>query len=99
MDGFEVTAQDGVLTLRGELDAHTAAQLDEAVAGLVSDGQERLVLDVAELRFVDSSGLRSMIHAQGPDGSRVVELRSPSSSVLRLLEVTGLGDSFDITAP
>ena len=100
MDGFEVIAEDGVLTLRGELDAHTAAQLDTAVAGLVSDGRDRVVLDVAELRFVDSSGLRSMIHARGPDGSLVpVELRSPSSSVLRLLEITGLGASFDITTP
>jgi anti-anti-sigma factor len=87
----------GTLLLSGELDASSAPRVDEAVDLLVSDGARNLVIDLAEVTFIDSSGLRSLIRARknlGEDDA--VQLRSPQVGTIRLLEITGLTDQFPI---
>ena len=87
-------ANEAIVTLTGELDPHTAPLLSDELDALVAAGVESVVLELTELGFVDSSGLRVLI---GTDrdlrdrGGRLV-LRSPSDTVLRLLEITGLAD-------
>ena len=98
-DVFGVTVEGTVITLTGDLDAHTAPQLDEAVDAALGAGDGDLVLEMASVGFVDSSGLRSMIRARndgGPD--RKVVIRRPSPATLRLLEVTGMTEHFVIEA-
>lgn len=95
-DGFAVEVVDDVIRISGDLDAQTAGRLDEVVASQLAAGRDEIVMDLAELQFLDSSGLRSMVLARGPAGDGTVVLRSPSSSVLRLLEITGLDDVFDV---
>jgi anti-sigma B factor antagonist len=84
---------DLVIALAGELDPHTAPQLEQAIAeGLAGPAPTRLVLDVSELGFMDSSGLRVIIKAHQEleaVGASLV-LRSPTDTVLRLLEITDL---------
>jgi anti-sigma B factor antagonist len=96
-----VAHRDGdtaTFTLAGELDPHTAPtladELDEAIAG----GATTVVLQLEELSFIDSSGLRVVISAHrqlDEKGGRLV-LRSPSDTVRRLLEITGLLDHIEI---
>ncbi|MDQ2678702.1 MAG: STAS domain-containing protein [Actinomycetota bacterium] len=97
-DVFGVSVEGTVISLSGDLDAHTAPQLDEAVdVALGADGGGDLVLEMESVGFVDSSGLRSMIRARndgGPD--RKVVIRRPSAATLRLLEVTGMTEHFVI---
>ena len=93
---FRIEVQDDVIAVQGDLDAQTAHQLDGAIDGVVADGRRTVTLDLAELEFVDSSGLRSMVLARGEDGEREVVLRSPSESVVRLLDIAGLADVFVI---
>jgi anti-anti-sigma factor len=50
----------GRLTLIGELDLATAPQVEEAVRGMLA-GTRDLVVDLSELTFIDSSGLRLFI--------------------------------------
>ncbi len=98
-DVFAVTVEGTVISLSGDLDAHTAPQLDEAVDTALGAGDGDLVLEMESVGFVDSSGLRSMIRARndgGPD--RKVVIRRPSAATLRLLEVTGMTDHFVIDA-
>jgi anti-anti-sigma factor len=85
--GVTVTAK-----VAGELDSHTAPQLQQALAGVLDSGAKRLVLDVAEVGFVDSSGLRVLIGLRQQLGGGVadVELVHLSPSFRRLLELTGL---------
>lgn len=93
--GIDVTGE--VIALSGDLDAHTAPQLDEAINALVQSGTGRIVLQMAEVGFVDSSGLRSMIRARNEGGNtRDVVIQSPSAATLRLLEITGMTDHFVI---
>lgn len=95
-EGFVVEVVDDVIRISGDLDAQTAGRLDEVIAAQRTAGRSEIVLDLAGLDFLDSSGLRSMVLARGPAGDVRVELRSPSSSVLRLLDITGLTEVFDI---
>ena len=96
-DVFGVSVEGTVISLSGDLDAHTAPQLDEAVDAALGSGDGDLVFEMASVGFVDSSGLRSMIRARndgGPD--RRVVIRQPSAATLRLLEVTGMTEHFVI---
>ncbi|HEX6787141.1 MAG TPA: STAS domain-containing protein, partial [Acidimicrobiales bacterium] len=52
-----------ILTVRGELDAYSASTLDAAFDQALADGARQMVLDLSEVGFIDSSGLRSMIRA------------------------------------
>jgi anti-sigma B factor antagonist len=87
-----------VVSLEGELDLAAAPQLRECLVGLVEGGATDIVLDVARLEFIDSTGLSVLVMAfnrtRAVDGSTV--LRNPSHSVLRLLEITGLLAVFGI---
>ena len=87
-----------VLVVRGELDVYSAPALDEAVDAALQDGARRLVLDLAEVGFIDSSGLRSMIRARKEAGSGpdAVRLRNPQPATVRLLDITGLTDHFPL---
>ena len=84
-----------VLTLRGELDPHTAPLLHDQIDRVTADGSTRtLVLDVGGLRFIDSSGLRVIISAHKDMSARSGQLvlRDPTDTTRRLLDITGLAD-------
>ena len=96
-DVFGIDVAGGVISLSGDLDAHTAPQLDEAITELIRNGEQRIVLRMAEVGFVDSSGLRSLIRARNEgDVERDVVIQSPSAATLRLLEITGMTEHFVI---
>lgn len=96
IEGFAVEVVDDTIRISGDLDAQTAGHLNEVIASQLAAGRDEIVLDLAALQFLDSSGLRSMVLARGADGTGRVVLRSPSTSVMRLLEITGLAEVFDI---
>ena len=88
-----------VVTVAGELDPSTAPQLErELQASVFTSGCERLVIDLAGVRFMDSSGLSVVLNAHKTmrtrDGQLVV--RQPSETVRRLLEITALTDELVI---
>lgn len=86
--------RDGVVVVAvaGELDMATAPQLQTHIAELLEQGRNRLVFDLAEVSFCDSTGLSVFVRAKNnsdeTDGS--VRLAAPQRGVLRILEVSGL---------
>ncbi len=90
----DATAEPGtvVLTLRGELDPHTAPIFDDHVRRALDAGATTVIVDLAALSFIDSSGLRSVIgaHKTLEERGGTLVLRSPRSTTQRLLDVTGL---------
>lgn len=88
---LDITVTDDGLALVGELDAHTAPLLAEAISAA---GRDRLCVDMSEVRFVDSSGLRVLIeaHQAAQAKERTVSLTNPSPAVTRLLEISGIDD-------
>jgi anti-sigma B factor antagonist len=52
-----------LISLRGELDVSTADRLAQEVVSLEKQHPELLVIDMRDLEFVDSSGLRVIVAA------------------------------------
>lgn len=91
-----------VVAIAGELDCATAPILDERLADLLSDqGNLTIVLDLAEMTFVDSSGLSAFVtayrHLQERGGA--LSLRRPNSSTRKVLEITGLNRILPVDDP
>ena len=88
-----------VLHLHGEVDYETAPDLDAALRSVEALGVPRIVLDMAGLKFIDTSGLNRLVVAlkrQREAGGDVI-LRSPGHQTLRVLEIVGLTQVFTIT--
>ena len=49
------------LALAGELDIATAPDLEAMIHSLCADGAGEIVLDIGQVSFVDSSGLRAIL--------------------------------------
>ncbi|QMU77111.1 STAS domain-containing protein [Streptacidiphilus sp. PB12-B1b] len=81
-----------VVSLTGELDVDTAVALQHQLAALVLQGRKHVVLDLAQVPFMDSSGLNSILRARSEtqryDGNLL--LAAPGSAVRRLLDLTGV---------
>ena len=89
-----IVGDDTIVTVRGEVDLVTAAALGGAVDAMIERGQRHLVLDLAQLEFIDAAGLRVFAATLGRlrdvDGTLV--FRSPSPKTLKTLEITGLAE-------
>jgi anti-anti-sigma factor len=85
-----------VVRLAGEIDLYNSAEVGAALAEVAQNQPERVVVDLAEVEFVDSTGLGTLIEVrkQLPDGSLV--LAAPRQEVRRALEVAGLIDHFPV---
>jgi anti-anti-sigma factor len=82
-------SDDDAIRLVGDFDLASVAAFEEATRAAV-DGQREIVLDLKELRFIDSSGIRAILNlATALDGKGVV-LRGPQPSVRKLIRLTGV---------
>lgn len=83
--------ENGVLALSGEVDLSNADQVPEAV-GALAPAEGDLVLDLAALRFIDSTGVRlllSLASERGQRGGNLV-LERPGGVVQRVLGLMGI---------
>jgi anti-anti-sigma factor len=87
------------VAVRGEVDLATAAELEAFVRSALDDAPDGVVLDLSQLTFIDSSGLRALVALAKDAESRgtTLALRSLPRHAQRVLELTGLGDWFEIT--
>ncbi|MEA2290457.1 MAG: hypothetical protein QOD55_2454 [Solirubrobacteraceae bacterium] len=80
------------VTLRGELDLATAPELEELLEARIDDGE--VVVDLRDLEFMDSSGVRVLVaaHARaGRAGTRLILVRpARGSAVSKIIDVSGL---------
>jgi anti-sigma B factor antagonist len=87
------------LVLTGSVDIASKQVLTEAGRiALLEHGAHRLTLDLAEVSFIDSSGLGALIELAGlaADRGSSFALRAPSRRVQRVLDLTGLTDAWDV---
>jgi anti-sigma B factor antagonist len=83
-----------VLWLSGELDMASAGALETTIAELCADGANRLLLEMGDLEFMDSTGLRSLLISRELCDVNGCELRvgELSQQVARLLDISGVGE-------
>lgn len=89
---------DGEVVVRGDIDMAGGPILDAALTALAPTGS--IVIDLTEVAFIDSSGLRSLLSAvrSARDRDAAVLLRGIRPEVARLLAITGTADQFTIEA-
>lgn len=94
---IQMTQSDGVvvLALRGEIDIATAPCLRAAVRRASELGGP-VVLNMALVTFMDSSGIAALIAASGVANGfpSSVQIREPSDQVRRILSLAGVDEVF-----
>jgi anti-sigma B factor antagonist len=86
-----------VVTVRGEVDLANAADLEAALRQALAGSPSSVVLDLAALTFIDSSGLRVLVALSKEAESRSAEfeLRNVPHHAQRVLDITGVSELFD----
>jgi anti-sigma B factor antagonist len=59
----EVTGTTATVTIAGELDLASKAELDAAIADAFARAPERIVVDLAATTFIDSTGITALLRA------------------------------------
>lgn len=82
----------GVVTPQGRLNMVSARRLKEVLADLVASGTSRIVVDMAETTFLDSSGLGALISGLKSARQAGGDLRiaRPTPSVVTVFKLTNL---------
>jgi anti-anti-sigma factor len=86
-----------IITLSGELDMSTAAELTEfANARPFEPGTHEIVVDLSRITFLDCTGLGSLIDLKkrAVSEAKRFELRSIPPRVARLFDLSGIGSYF-----
>jgi|SRR5947209_4282699 len=86
------------LILKGEVDLATVATLAAAIEEAERLRPPTLVLDAADLTFIDASGVRVLVRAarHARRAGRRLTLCNPRPPVARMLAIVGIGDLLDI---
>ena len=84
-----------VFALDGRLDTTTAPELESALGDL--NGVKELVIDMKNLEYISSAGLRVILKAQkimNEQGS--MKLKNVGESIMEVFEITGFSDFLTI---
>jgi anti-anti-sigma factor len=84
------TGDATVVALHGELDVAASQGLSDELAGLIDSGATDLIIDLAKLAFIDSTGLSAILRANRKLEKGHLLLREPTPMVRQVLEITGL---------
>jgi anti-anti-sigma factor len=102
MTPLEITTEEGEgqtrVALTGELDIASAPEFEEGLAKVEAGAPSVLVLDLRQVEFIDSTGLRAVIAADErarSAGRRLVIVKG-TAAVERVFTVTQLDQRLDI---
>ena len=93
-----VDADTQLLRARGELDLYAAPELKRRLASAIDAGKTRIVVDLTDAAFMDSTALGVLLGAlkrlRVRDGALAIASEQPT--ILRILEVTGMNQVLDL---
>lgn len=76
------------IRISGELDISSVDEVRTVVDSVLAENPRHLVVDMAELEFMDSTGIALLLAAA--QSVERLELHNPRATVRRVLEMTGL---------
>ncbi|KKK57483.1 hypothetical protein LCGC14_3054010 [marine sediment metagenome] len=97
---IDVEEQDGVMLLKldGEVDVYTAPKLKSRLVDLVDQGKFKIVVDLEQVDFMDSSGLGVLVgglkRVRSHEGA--IALICTQENILKIFRITGLVKVFPI---
>lgn len=104
LQDFEVRVtpeQDRIrVYVTGELDLATAPLLEQPLTNALEAGFDKLVLDLTDLTFIDSSGLRLVIqtHRKAADIDASLTVEGAHGAPLKAFELAGLTSYLELVA-
>jgi anti-anti-sigma factor len=95
------SSREGVtltISLVGELDAHAAVRFQSAITEAEKSDAAAIVLDLSEVRFVDSSGLVALLMAARRSDRQGgwLSVRAGSGEARELLELTAMDQKLNL---
>ncbi len=97
---MDITTQDfkrvAVMSVTGRVDSATAPELESQLRALVDGGKTHIVLDLKNVEYMSSAGLRAMVSTL-KSVKRVngdLRLANPSARVEEVLHLAGLTSIF-----
>lgn len=92
----DVTQDITQMKVKGRVDSESAPELDTALAKLINEGKSKIVLNLQDVDYMSSAGLRSLVKAlkgtQSADGN--LHLVSVSETVRGVLLTVGMMQMF-----
>jgi anti-sigma B factor antagonist len=88
-----------LVEISGRIDSSTAPQLEQALNKVIKDGRFHIVVDMADMEFMSSAGLRALLSAlkQVRRFNRGdLRLAAMSTKVKKAFELAGLLDVFQV---
>lgn len=94
---IETVGEACVVKLGGELDLYNAPQVRDGLKQAIADGATRVVVDLSEVEFIDSTALGVLIEGRGRmDNGSAFLLAGPGLETRRALEISGLDRHFSM---
>lgn len=92
-----VDAHTARVTLSGELDGNSAPALRETIDQVLRDKPATLILQVEDLTFMASAGLRIIIFAKQKLPTLKIYLIKPNAAIVDTLHKTGFFDGVHVS--
>lgn len=87
-----------VIEVGGEVDVYTAPKLRETIVAAVDAGNQRLIIDVEKVDFLDSTGLGVLVgslkRVRAEGGS--LDIVCTHERILKIFDITGLDKVFGL---
>jgi anti-sigma B factor antagonist len=92
------TGSHRVIAARGEIDLYTAPDLKQVLTTAIDEGERRIVIDLTDVSFLDSTALGVLIGAVKRLRTRggALAIVNVDSSIAKTFEITGLDQIFTI---
>lgn len=86
-----------IFILDGRVDSEGAVDLDMTLQAAASEGRHQMILNLANVRYLNSAGLRTLadILTQNRDNGGDLKLVALSPRVKRILEIIGFDNFFE----
>ncbi|MGZ8794136.1 MAG: STAS domain-containing protein [Gaiellaceae bacterium] len=95
--GVDAVGTARVVRLGGELDLYNAAQVQSALVDACAQAPERIVVDLGEVEFIDSTALGVLIETRTKlDNRGGLLLAAPGLETRRALQISGLDQLFTV---
>lgn len=86
-----------IVRLAGELDLYNAHTVRDALVQACADGPERVIVDLSEVEFIDSTALGVLIEARSKlPNKQGFLLAAPGLETRRALQISGLDRHFAV---
>jgi anti-anti-sigma factor len=87
-----------LFVLRGRIDTQGAVDLDLTLQAAVAEGKHKMVLDMTEVRYISSAGLRTLadVLTKNREAGGDLKLVALDRKVLRVFRIIGFDKFFSI---